>query len=782
MEALLVLMAKASIMASIMAFIILLVNQVFRKYTTAKFRYYVWVIILIRLALPINFETSIGVSFKNMERSVVQEVQLQNKYEVKPIAEAVSVPLAETVQVEAKAPITPLWVLTFIWLVGIAVYFFTQTFSRMVFVRKLSKEKMLWDSRTSELFLKVKREMGIEKNIPLLTHQKITSPSLFSWLAPKLILPRDMSESLTDDELIFIFRHELIHYKRKDLMVFSVLNILRALYWFNPLVWYVFKKIEESCEEACDTEVLKMLAVPQYKDYGIALLKVISKTPRRNFAVASLNAGKNYEETKRRITMISNFKNKKMNRVILVSLAIVLAVIATSLFSNRKAQAQNEQEQTNAQTESQVENPTPVAQELTITIDREKNQITIPKTSKVNSVDDIVQVDKYWDKEYNFTVGDAYSSEVYDMNGKLLNTISVTGTPDNTEIVANSNKIIAFEATEDANNIYFTAKNPKDVYEHILVIDPSHGGTDSGSTVTYDDPGKDFTRIYEEKYLAYRLASTIQAIATVIPDSGIKVYLTRDQDENVELADRAAFANEFGGVCVNLHYNYASSLVEASGTESYYSPQNAEAKKLAELIQTNLTTALQTKDNGARPDDSLYMLKNVNVPLVSLEVAYLSNPQDLELIISDDFAEKVGLSILNSVRKYYGMDDEISVTGIFADKEQQSNAPKELTLENFNFVSDLLVGEDKVEHVSKMNFAIRVDVEEDFNGEERQLLIKNGPEIIRMAKKLLEQSTYEKVISEGFTSEYENEMKDLINEKLQTKAVRGIFITDFIIQ
>ena len=50
-----------------------------------------------------------------------------------------------------------------------------------------------------------------------------------------------------------IFRHELIHWRRKDLWYKLLLLAARSIHWFNPLVWRMAKRAERDLEISCDS-------------------------------------------------------------------------------------------------------------------------------------------------------------------------------------------------------------------------------------------------------------------------------------------------------------------------------------------------------------------------------------------------------------------------------------------------------------------------------------------------------------------------------------------------
>jgi len=80
---------------------------------------------------------------------------------------------------------------------------------------------------------------------------------LVTWglLQPKVILPA-AARDWSDDRVRVVLRHELAHIRRGDWAVFMAAEGLRAVYWFNPLVWLACRRVRQESEHACDDVVL----------------------------------------------------------------------------------------------------------------------------------------------------------------------------------------------------------------------------------------------------------------------------------------------------------------------------------------------------------------------------------------------------------------------------------------------------------------------------------------------------------------------------------------------
>jgi N-acetylmuramoyl-L-alanine amidase CwlD len=182
--------------------------------------------------------------------------------------------------------------------------------------------------------------------------------------------------------------------------------------------------------------------------------------------------------------------------------------------------------------------------------------------------------------------------------------------------------------------------NPK-----LIVIDPGHGGSDSGA----------MHNGLVEKDLTLDIS---QRLRVLLLARGWQVKMTRDDDSDVyapndsardELQARDDVANNAGArifVCVHINSFTSSSL---SGTTTYYYKDTD--LPLAQAIHARLIAALGTKDDGVRKEN-FYVLHHSRMPATLIETAFLSNPDDAALLRSPAFLQKVADSIAAGIGDY----------------------------------------------------------------------------------------------------------------------------------
>jgi len=196
-----------------------------------------------------------------------------------------------------------------------------------------------------------------------------------------------------------------------------------------------------------------------------------------------------------------------------------------------------------------------------------------------------------------------------------------------------------------------------------VVLDPGHGGSDSGTRGPRNQFEKEFT-------LDWALRTE-----RLLTNAGWKVFLTRRSDVEVALADRVAFAERVrADLFLSLHFNSAFPQTQPSGIETYcvtpvgapstllrgYAddgqtsfPNNAFDStnlKWAFRIHQTLLKETQAHDDGVKRARFMSVLRYQNRPAVLIEGGFLSNPGDVALISSPAYRERLAQAILQALQ------------------------------------------------------------------------------------------------------------------------------------
>lgn len=184
----------------------------------------------------------------------------------------------------------------------------------------------------------------------------------------------------------------------------------------------------------------------------------------------------------------------------------------------------------------------------------------------------------------------------------------------------------------------------------VIVVDPGHGGSDSGALGAGGSAEKDVTLAVSKK---------VQAI---LQNSGARVAMTRTDDRDVyapndtasqELQARVDVASYTPGAQVFLciHCNSFSNP-SAHGTESYYYPKSDQDAVLAQDLQDAMLAVNGLSDRGVK-EANFYVMKHTDIPASLVELAFISNDHEEQLLNAEDFQNKIALALCKGLSKFF---------------------------------------------------------------------------------------------------------------------------------
>ena len=204
-------------------------------------------------------------------------------------------------------------VLPFLWLAGAMLIGGYLLWSNFFLWRIVRRDRPLLDQKTLELFEECKERMGVQTLVGLIPSARIKSPALFGFIRPRLLLPLAMVEEAGQEEMRYVFLHELAHLKHRDIYLGWLTSLLQVLHWFNPLVWFAFHRMRADRELSCDAFVLSRTGNEKSQEYGRAIVGLLRRFSRSRPLPAMAGILENQSQLKRRITMIAQFKKGSIN-------------------------------------------------------------------------------------------------------------------------------------------------------------------------------------------------------------------------------------------------------------------------------------------------------------------------------------------------------------------------------------------------------------------------------------------------------------------------------------
>ncbi len=242
---------------SVLIGILLIFSPLTKKIFVAKWRYYMWLFVAVRLILPFK------VSLKSTPITVTIPSSLTQMQVIETSASDIGI-------------ITPQTLLTLIWIIGIIVFAAINITSYIIFKNSVRRwSKSVTDETTLQIFEDVKSEIVSDSKIDLKICKSVSTPMIFGCIRPVLLLPEC---TYSKSELEIIFRHELVHQKRKDIIYKLILMIANCIHWFNPFVYMMVNSANKDIELVCDGEVVKECSMDYRRSYCETILKVVHNT------------------------------------------------------------------------------------------------------------------------------------------------------------------------------------------------------------------------------------------------------------------------------------------------------------------------------------------------------------------------------------------------------------------------------------------------------------------------------------------------------------------------
>jgi len=353
---------RASLMASLLVVLIVMIKWVLRNKLQPKWHYLLWFPVVIRLVLPWAPESSCSVynllpikqqlsnesllgSLDDISNLYERRNQLKNNVDspsewtlkdpsdVKVLSSA-NVPekqvLAKQSFVDLLSKITLRDILLFGWLLGVIILSLVTLIANINVYRRIKKQPNVTHPAVLQVFEQCKRQMSVKQPILLTVTDAVPSPAVYGFMKPRILLSSSLIRSMDADQFRYIFNHELAHIKRRDVAMNWLMHVLVILHWFNPIMWVVYARMRADQEVACDALALSYIHAEHKAAYGQTIINLLEHYAGARRYPGLVGLSGNYKHLKRRILMIKHFKKNSI-RLSVLGLATLLTVCSFSL-------------------------------------------------------------------------------------------------------------------------------------------------------------------------------------------------------------------------------------------------------------------------------------------------------------------------------------------------------------------------------------------------------------------------------------------------------------------
>jgi len=404
-------------------------NIVSLKWFKAKFRYAAWLVILASLLIPLrpaigNGIISIRPPVPEQNQSTVnQDIIPQTPQHTQQISsEPTQNNISSGTESSTGSNISLLMILAIIWVaVGVSVfsYHIWRYFRLIRMVKRWGKE--IKDEGTLELFDFVKKEKGLGNvKIDLIKCNFVSTTLLTGFIKPIILMPE---KHFDEDELDMIFRHELTHYKRKDLIIKLLSVIVISMHWFNPIVYWMCNAIQTEGEASCDETVLHDIGEENRQFYAELIIEMVGGKKTSSMLSTCFYGGKN--SLKRRLDSIMDTSNKPKRPAYVAFLGIILITLMSGsvfAFSTNLDDDIMDMLSENLSHMESTSNRAGNTGEINILLAREIALATVGGGTIVSAVseEDVYRIEiLYGDKKYEINI-DSGNGEIIEYNLRLI--------------------------------------------------------------------------------------------------------------------------------------------------------------------------------------------------------------------------------------------------------------------------------------------------------------------------------------------------------------------------
>lgn len=208
--------------------------------------------------------------------------------------------------------------------------------------------------------------------------------------------------------------------------------------------------------------------------------------------------------------------------------------------------------------------------------------------------------------------------------------------------------ILAEKGWERASSRQVTTEGAK----WIVVLDAGHGGNDPGKIGVDDSLEKDLNLIIAQKVQKVLEQQDVEVVMTRESDKGL--YEEQTSNKKVQdMKNRCALINETQPDCVvSIHQNsYHEEYV--NGAQVFYYRTSEEGRRLAETLQEKLISYVEPANHRqAKANESYYLLKKTEVPIVIVECGFLSNWEEAKKLQEDSYQNQIAWAVAMGILSY----------------------------------------------------------------------------------------------------------------------------------
>ena len=423
-------MIKWIISSSCLILIMIVLRKLFRGKISPRLQYALWLLVAVRLFVPVNFGSS-ALSIENFTNTLInyevneevsespvilEEPELsENEDRVKIYDSIESIQANESVKLHAEqeevlstkngvtvktsAEITASQVLLIFWVLGAIITAFVFVISNIVFGKRMKSSRILLEDQNEKL--------------PVYVLRVVETPCLFGIFHPAIYVTNVVAAE--ENTLRHAVVHELTHYEQGDIWWSLLRCVCITLHWYNPLVWWAAKLSKQDAELACDEATIKKLGEEERLAYGKTLIRLTCEK-KQDWFVAATTMTSDKKSIKERIQQIAN--KRKLTIYALAGVLLISVIAVGCTFTGAENSKEPESNETAMVRGIPCENPEAAGWNLGGIEDVRENFYRMSPEPEEGSENAVYLLAETSDHEYQLYGKGDYQTMLVEMDGK----------------------------------------------------------------------------------------------------------------------------------------------------------------------------------------------------------------------------------------------------------------------------------------------------------------------------------------------------------------------------
>lgn len=322
-------MFYSTISLALVIITLLFIRGIFGKWMSARHKYYLWLILIIKVVVPFtpnwneyNYMNWFSKSLVTNSNTVIDKVG--NKYN--------SISLIDNTKDYAMS--VNIYSFIFIsWLMICAIILGFILINSFRFKTRIIKSGFKPDNKLKIIIETCRKQLKMKNNkVNSLIIEGGHGAFVVGTVKTYMIISQGICDEFNDEEIRYVLLHEMVHIKRKDIMIKFIMIVFCCIYWYNPFIWLARAIMMNDMELSCDEKILSSLNKNEIHGYGKTIIKVLERFSLNRHEGNMLNINGSKRNVKNRIKNIVVFSKETKRRKVFAFLFLVMTLLISITF------------------------------------------------------------------------------------------------------------------------------------------------------------------------------------------------------------------------------------------------------------------------------------------------------------------------------------------------------------------------------------------------------------------------------------------------------------------